>query len=491
MVLCGALMVGVPATAAVIEHDAAGAPGTGTGSPLRSAGELTDALPAGTVATASTIAGTAFAGPAPASAVPFITTTAQPGSAAAAAIAFALNQRGLPYVWGGDGPAAGDAGFDCSGLTKASYRAAGIELPRTAHTQYYAGPHVPDGAPLEPGDLVFYGVPQRVHHVGLYLGGGRMVNAPDFGKPVQIAYVRYPGDDYVGATRPAAGKDAAGLIQTDKLPVAVPPVPSPAVPKTPTVFPAPVAPDPVPGAVLGPATPQALKQNPTLPATEGTPDPQAGTTPVTTPPGTGTTSGPATSAPLTTPPTSAPPVTFEPSTSVPPTSDPPTSVTAPPVTTPTTPDPAPPTTPPVTTTPPLSTPTSAPATPPPAAVAPTALLLPAGTLPLTAARPGPDGLLPVPAAATTGTRVWHLGTAGAGTAAVRLAAGYDAARLVVGTAVTATGRGGATYALTVTSRSMMTAAQAQAAAAALTKTYRVVLLQTDPATGRILVIVAS
>ncbi len=119
--------------------------------------------------------------------LPRITTTARPGTAAAAAIEFALAQRGLPYVWGGNGPQRGDAGFDCSGLTTAAYGYAGIDLPRTAHTQYYAGPHVPTGAELEPGDLVFYGVPERVHHVGLYLGEGRMVNAPSFGKPVSTA----------------------------------------------------------------------------------------------------------------------------------------------------------------------------------------------------------------------------------------------------------------------------------------------------------------
>lgn len=119
------------------------------------------------------------------------------------AIEFALAQLGLPYVWGGNGPAAGHAGFDCSGLTTASYAAAGVRLPRTAHTQFYAGPHVPTGAALYPGDLVFYGVPSRVHHVGLYLGEGRMVAAPTFGKPVRVSYFRWRGDDFLGATRPA------------------------------------------------------------------------------------------------------------------------------------------------------------------------------------------------------------------------------------------------------------------------------------------------
>ena len=119
-------------------------------------------------------------------------TTDAPDVRAAAAIRTALAQIGLPYVWGGNGPTNGDAGFDCSGLTTFSYAAAGVSLPRTAHTQYYTGPHVPDGAPLQPGDLVFYGTTARVHHVGMYLGDGRMVNAPTFGKPVQVAVLPLP-----------------------------------------------------------------------------------------------------------------------------------------------------------------------------------------------------------------------------------------------------------------------------------------------------------
>ena len=62
-------------------------------------------------------------------------------------------------MWGGNGPANGDVGFDCSGLTSAAYAAAGIALPRTAATQYLAGPHVHPDAALLPGDLLFYGTP--------------------------------------------------------------------------------------------------------------------------------------------------------------------------------------------------------------------------------------------------------------------------------------------------------------------------------------------
>lgn len=126
-----------------------------------------------------------------------------PTRAAVTAIEFACDQIGLPYQWGGNGPAHGDAGFDCSGLTTAAYQAAGVPLPRTAQTQYNAGPLLPLGQPLQPGDLVFYGTPGHVHHVALYIGAGTMVQAPDFGRPIQISSYRWPGDDYLGASRPA------------------------------------------------------------------------------------------------------------------------------------------------------------------------------------------------------------------------------------------------------------------------------------------------
>ncbi|WP_268872269.1 C40 family peptidase [Kutzneria albida] len=107
---------------------------------------------------------------------------------------------GLPCQWGGNGPTNADAGFDCSGLTKAAYTAAGISLPRTAQTQYDAGPRVPAGQPLLPGDLTFYGTPASIHHVGLCLGGGLMIDPPDFGQRVKSEF--YSETDYLGATRP-------------------------------------------------------------------------------------------------------------------------------------------------------------------------------------------------------------------------------------------------------------------------------------------------
>ncbi|MEU6260169.1 C40 family peptidase [Streptomyces sp. NPDC047043] len=130
---------------------------------------------------------------------------AAPASAALQAINYAQGQLGLPYEWGGDGPGASDAGFDCSGLTKAAYSAAGIPLPRTAQEQFDAGPSVPPEQPLKSGDLVFYGDPSSgIHHVGLYIGGGMMIDAPRPGKAIRVEPYRYQGDDYAGATRPAS-----------------------------------------------------------------------------------------------------------------------------------------------------------------------------------------------------------------------------------------------------------------------------------------------
>ncbi|WP_419997810.1 NlpC/P60 family protein [Streptomyces boninensis] len=121
---------------------------------------------------------------------------------AAVAVAFARNQIGHKYVWGGDGPAEG--GFDCSGLTKAAYGRAGIRLPRIAQAQYEAGPRLPRGTRIRPGDLVFFGTPSNVHHVGIATSATRMINAPKPGTRVREEAIRYPGDDYLGATRPAA-----------------------------------------------------------------------------------------------------------------------------------------------------------------------------------------------------------------------------------------------------------------------------------------------
>lgn len=135
-------------------------------------------------------------------------TVAAASPAAAQAISFACGQLGQPYVWGGNGPAI-NGGWDCSGLTQAAYTAAGITLPRTTYDQIHTGPRITENQ-LTPGDLVFYGTADNnVHHVGLYLGAGKMLHAPTFNEPVQISDYRWRGDDYYAATRPAAIPAAA------------------------------------------------------------------------------------------------------------------------------------------------------------------------------------------------------------------------------------------------------------------------------------------
>ncbi|MFG3371099.1 NlpC/P60 family protein [Streptomyces sp. NPDC048156] len=124
-------------------------------------------------------------------------------AAAAKAITFARAQLGQPYLWGGDGAAEG--GFDCSGLTQAAYRAAGIDIPRVAQAQYAAGPRLPAKSPLAPGDLLFFGSsPAHITHVGIYSAPGRMIDAPHSGAVVRERAVDpTTRGDFQGATRPA------------------------------------------------------------------------------------------------------------------------------------------------------------------------------------------------------------------------------------------------------------------------------------------------
>jgi cell wall-associated NlpC family hydrolase len=122
--------------------------------------------------------------------------------AAATAVAFARAQVGAPYVWGGDGPAQG--GFDCSGLTQAAYRAAGITIPRVAQAQYNAGPHLTKDTQLAPGDLLFFGTsPSAITHVALYTGGRQAIDAPHPGAVVREGPVSTNAPAFQGATRPS------------------------------------------------------------------------------------------------------------------------------------------------------------------------------------------------------------------------------------------------------------------------------------------------
>jgi cell wall-associated NlpC family hydrolase len=111
---------------------------------------------------------------------------------------FALDEVGVPYQWGGESP----SGFDCSGLVRWAYGQVGIDLPHSSYALYSEGRRV-SGSNLAPGDILFF---EGLGHVGLYLGRGRMVHAPQTGRNVEV--VRLASTNYgtrlVGARRVAA-----------------------------------------------------------------------------------------------------------------------------------------------------------------------------------------------------------------------------------------------------------------------------------------------
>ncbi|MFE9424406.1 NlpC/P60 family protein [Kitasatospora sp. NPDC006697] len=129
---------------------------------------------------------------------------------ASGAIYFAQTKLGTPYEWGGDGT---DGRFDCSGLTWAAFGTVGITLPRVANDQWNAGQH-PSRDQLRPGDLVFFATdlqdPRSIHHVGIYVGGGYMIDAPHTG--AVIRYDRIDQTEYFGATR--VTPDGAAALPT-------------------------------------------------------------------------------------------------------------------------------------------------------------------------------------------------------------------------------------------------------------------------------------
>jgi cell wall-associated NlpC family hydrolase len=108
------------------------------------------------------------------------------------ALQAALSKRGDPYVWGAAGPGA----FDCSGLVVWAYAQEGIALPHYTGDLWNSGVHIPRND-LEPGDLVFF-FPD-ISHVGIYIGNGLMVDAPDFGLTVRVDPVYW--NAYDGAVR--------------------------------------------------------------------------------------------------------------------------------------------------------------------------------------------------------------------------------------------------------------------------------------------------
>jgi len=101
------------------------------------------------------------------------------------AINAALSQLGTPYHYGMSEPG---HGFDCSGLVTWAWGKVGVGMPRNSRAEFNALPHIPESL-AQPGDLIFQGSP--IHHVGIYLGGGRMVHAPQYGDGVKISPISW------------------------------------------------------------------------------------------------------------------------------------------------------------------------------------------------------------------------------------------------------------------------------------------------------------
>ena len=112
------------------------------------------------------------------------------------------SRRGPSLGWGID---QGVVGFDCSGLTRYAYAQAGIDVPRNSRAQYATLPKVSRSA-LQAGDLVFWATDTRnaatIHHVAIYLGGDRILEAPQSGSTVRVTSMRWSG--YIGGARPSA-----------------------------------------------------------------------------------------------------------------------------------------------------------------------------------------------------------------------------------------------------------------------------------------------
>lgn len=150
----------------------------------------------------STRPGTPPTSPPPVTASPVVTPkppVVPPGNAppplaiAAKAVALAKTQLGVPYLWAGDNPT---DGFDCSGLLVWAWKGVGKILPHSSQLMYGVTRHIAL-ADLQPGDFLFYGAP--IHHVGMYVGGGQMIEAPHTGALVRYASIYR--SDLVGAGR--------------------------------------------------------------------------------------------------------------------------------------------------------------------------------------------------------------------------------------------------------------------------------------------------
>jgi cell wall-associated NlpC family hydrolase len=141
-----------------------------------------------------------------------VTSAAAPATAISTMLSAAMSRKGMPYVWGAEGPTS----FDCSGLVQWSFAQAGIAMPRVAADQALSGPAVPVSQ-LQPGDLLFYHTdptaPSYISHVAIYLGNGWMIQAPEPGQDVEVVPAGF-GTQYAGAIRvsPAQAASVAGRV---------------------------------------------------------------------------------------------------------------------------------------------------------------------------------------------------------------------------------------------------------------------------------------
>jgi resuscitation-promoting factor RpfA len=133
-------------------------------------------------------------------------------TAAQRAVAFARAQLGVPYVYGASGPHS----FDCSGLTSAAWRAAGVTIPRTSQAQ--ARMHRVALSAIQPGDLVIYKPDNG--HVAIYIGGGKIIEAARTGTDVRTAPVHtgWYADNFRMVVRPAGVQSAGSTVHTDSAP---------------------------------------------------------------------------------------------------------------------------------------------------------------------------------------------------------------------------------------------------------------------------------
>jgi peptidoglycan DL-endopeptidase CwlO len=124
--------------------------------------------------------------------------TGPTGTQADSAVSFEYGAIGCPYVYGATGPC--QYGFDCSGLAQAAWASAGISIPRDTYEQWAALPHI-DSSAIEPGDLLYY---NGESHVAMYVGGGKIIDAPVPGQDVEIIPMNssWYAANFDGAVRP-------------------------------------------------------------------------------------------------------------------------------------------------------------------------------------------------------------------------------------------------------------------------------------------------